>query len=57
MISISFHDQVRVVPYQEEWVQRFRTTKEMIIALLLTSNIEWSGPECSPADAEGWHGR
>ena len=31
MISTSFHDQVRVVPYQEEWVQRFRTTKEMII--------------------------
>lgn len=40
MISTSFHDQVRIVPYQEEWIQRFRTTKEMIIALLLTTNIK-----------------
>ena len=40
MNRTSFHDQVRIVPYQEEWVQRFRTIKEMIIALLLTENIE-----------------
>lgn len=40
MNSTSFHDQVRIVPYQEEWVQRFRTAKEMIIAILLTTNIE-----------------
>ena len=40
MSRISFHDQVRIVPYREEWAQRFRTTKELIIALLLTVNIE-----------------
>lgn len=40
MTDTSFHDQVRIVPYREEWVQRFRTTKELIIALLLTVNIE-----------------
>ena len=31
----SFHDEVRVVPYREEWPQRFRVTKEWIIAMLL----------------------
>lgn len=39
MNNASFHDQVRIVPYQEEWVQRFRMTKEMIISILLTANI------------------
>lgn len=40
MSGISFHDQVRIVPYREEWAQRFRTTKELIIALFLTASIE-----------------
>ena len=40
MTDISFHEQVRIVPYREEWMQRFRIAKELIIALLLTANIE-----------------
>nr|DAR21909.1 MAG TPA: GrpB protein [Caudoviricetes sp.] len=35
-----FHDDVRIVPYQKEWVHRFHTAKELIIALLLTADIE-----------------
>ena len=35
----SFHDEVRVVPYREEWPQRFRVTKEWIIAMLLEENV------------------
>ena len=40
MNHASFHDQVRIVPYRDAWVQRFRSTKEMIISILLTANIE-----------------
>ena len=35
-----FHDEVSIVPYQEEWAHRFHTAKEMIIALLLSADIE-----------------
>lgn len=35
----SFHDEVRIVPYQEEWVHRFHTSKELIIALLQIADI------------------
>ena len=35
----SFHDEVRIVPYREEWPQRFRVTKEWIIAMLLKENV------------------
>lgn len=35
----SFHDEVRIVPYREEWVQRFRAMKERISALLLKAGI------------------
>ena len=37
--NTSFHDEVRIVPYQEEWVNRFHTVKELIIALLQTEEI------------------
>lgn len=40
MYKCRFHDEVRIVPYQEEWVHRFRTAKQLIIALLLTADIE-----------------
>ena len=35
-----FHDEVSIVPYQEEWTHRFHTAKEMIIARLLSADIE-----------------
>ena len=40
MNHASFHDQVRIVPYRDAWVQRFRSTKEIVISILLTANIE-----------------
>ena len=40
MNDSSFHDTVRVVPYQEEWAQRFQTMKERITELLMKANIE-----------------
>lgn len=40
MYGSSFHDTVRVVPYQEEWAQRFQTIKERITELLMKANIE-----------------
>lgn len=36
----SFHDEVRIVHYQAEWVQRFRAMKERIIILLMQADIE-----------------
>ena len=33
-------DTVRVVPYQEEWVQRFQAMKERITEILMKANIE-----------------
>lgn len=35
-----FHDEVSIVPYQEEWAYRFHEMKERIIALLLSADIE-----------------
>lgn len=29
----SFHDEVRIVPYREEWPQRFRAAKEWMVML------------------------
>lgn len=40
MARSSFHDEVRIVPYQEEWLHRFHTSKELIISILLTMDIE-----------------
>lgn len=40
MSRMSFHDEVRIVPCQEEWRKRFRQTKEVIIGMLLAQNIE-----------------
>lgn len=40
MYDSSFHDTVRVVPYQEEWAHRFQTMKERITELLMKANIE-----------------
>ena len=40
MSRMSFHDEVRIIPYQEEWRKRFRQTKEIIIGILLAQNIE-----------------
>ena len=42
MTKTAFHDEVRIVPYREEWVERFRLTKEAIIAILLAADIECS---------------
>lgn len=35
----SLHDEVRIVPYREEWKHRYRITKERIIALLQAADI------------------
>ena len=40
MSRMSFHDEVRIIPYQEEWQKRFRQTKEVIIGMLLAQDIE-----------------
>lgn len=40
MSRMSFHDEVRIVPHQEEWRKRFRQTKEVIIGILLAQGIE-----------------
>ena len=40
MNGLEFHQQVRIIPYQEEWRKRFRQTKEVIIGMLLDQNIE-----------------
>ena len=40
MSRMSFHDEVRIVPHQEEWRKRFRQTKEVIIGILLAQDIE-----------------
>ena len=40
MNGMEFHQQVRIIPYQEEWRKRFRQTKEVIIGILLAQNIE-----------------
>lgn len=34
-----FHDEVRIVPYQEEWTQRFHVMKQLIISILLSADI------------------
>lgn len=39
MYHSSFHDEIRIVPYQEEWMQRFRAMKKRITALLLKADI------------------
>lgn len=39
MKKVSFHDEVRMDPYQEEWTKRFHTTKELIFGLLRAANI------------------
>ena len=39
MYNADFHDTVRIVPYQEEWMHRFHTAKELIIALLQAEDI------------------
>lgn len=39
MYHSSFHDEIRIVPYQEEWVQRFQAMKERITALLLKADV------------------
>ena len=39
MFHSSFHDEVWVVPYREEWVQRFQAMKARIIEILLKVNI------------------
>lgn len=36
----SFHDEVRIVPYREEWKERFRVTKERITAILQEADIK-----------------
>ena len=40
MSGMEFHQQVRIVPHQEEWRKRFRQTKEVIIGILLAQDIE-----------------
>ncbi len=35
-----FHDEVSIVPYQEEWAHRFHEMKGRIIELLLSADIE-----------------
>ena len=40
MSRMSFHDEVRIIPYQEEWRKRFRQIKEVIIGILLAQDIE-----------------
>lgn len=39
MKHFSFHDEVMIVPYREEWVHRFQAMKERIIEILLKANI------------------
>ena len=40
MNGMEFHQQVGIIPYQEEWRKRFRQTKEVIIGILLAQDIE-----------------
>lgn len=40
MYDSFFHDEVRIVPYQEEWAHRFQIMKERITELLMKANIE-----------------
>lgn len=40
MYHSNFHDEVSIVPYQEEWAHRFHEIKEIIIARLLSADIE-----------------
>lgn len=40
MFDDFFHDEVRIVPYQEEWDQRFQEMKERITDILWDANIE-----------------
>ena len=40
MNGMEFHQQVRIIPCQEEWRKRFRQTKEVIIGILLAQGIE-----------------
>ena len=40
MYDSSFHDKVVVVPYQEEWTQRFQAMKERLEDILMKANID-----------------